>query len=404
MKVGVFLGNWDAQSGGASTFEATLLEALEANKSSHEFYVFYFGDKMENSSSLKFVALPKKNNLFDRAANKFLQVTQKEFNKKLQEYHIEFIWFMTPSFIDVDIPYIYTVWDLQHRMHPFFPEVSVTGWTWHRRETHYKSVLPRAAYIITGTEIGRNEIMNFYNIRKDRIKILPFPTPSFASKKNPQPVKYNPFDKADGTFIANLSSKSELPSNYLFYPAQFWPHKNHIALLHALKILNDDYNLNFSLVLTGSDKGNLDYIKQKAEEMKIHDKIIFSGFVLREELVKLYKNAFALIYPTFFGPDNLPPLEAFALGCPVIASRVDGSEEQLGDAAILFDPCNEKEMASAVKRLYDDQDLRQNLIKQGFERSQKWTALDYIDGIIGIVDDFSNYRRCWSSQELYKHT
>ncbi len=52
---------------------------------------------------------------------------------------------------------------------------------------------------------------------------------------------------------------------------------------------------------------------------------------------------------TFFGPENLPPLEAFALKCPVIASNVSGSEEQLGDAAILVNPVNPEEIAQAIQ-------------------------------------------------------
>ncbi|MFM6269445.1 MAG: glycosyltransferase, partial [Dolichospermum sp.] len=55
-------------------------------------------------------------------------------------------------------------------------------------------------------------------------------------------------------------------------------------------------------------------------------------------MTSLYINAFSLAFMSFFGPDNLPPLEAMALGCPVIASKVSGSEEQLGNNALLVNP------------------------------------------------------------------
>ena len=90
----------------------------------------------------------------------------------------------------------------------------------------------------------------------------------------------------------------------------------------------------------------------------------------QNELIALYKDAFALIFLSFFGPDNLPPLEAFGLGCPVIASNVSGSQEQLSDYAILVDPHNENQVAHAIKTLYEKPEIRKDLIKRGYERAR----------------------------------
>ena len=80
--------------------------------------------------------------------------------------------------------------------------------------------------------------------------------------------------------------------------------------------------------------------------------------------MKLYTNAFSLVYPSFFGPENMPPLEAFALGCPVIASEVSGAKEQLGNAAILFDPRDENDLARKIKLLYNNKKYRKMLINR----------------------------------------
>jgi glycosyltransferase involved in cell wall biosynthesis len=112
-------------------------------------------------------------------------------------------------------------------------------------------------------------------------------------------------------------------------------------------------------------------------------------------MISLYQNAFALTYMTFFGPDNLPPLEAFALGCPVIASKVSGAEEQLGDAALLVDPKNPEQIADAIFKLYNSPDLRKILIDRGSKRAQKWTGHDYVRNIFSILDEFEAIRRCW---------
>lgn len=386
MRVGVFIGNLNPTSGGGFTFQTNLLEALLKSKTSHQFYIFYYGEKKYQSDlSVEFIKIPQKKTLFKRVINKFFK-SKYFFLKTIIDKQIELMWFIIPAFISVKIPYIYTVWDLSHRVLPFFPEVSISGWTWEDRENHYKTILPKAAYVITGTEAGKNEIIKFYQFPDNRVRVVPFPTPSFA-------LEYNNSD---------IINNKKLPDLYLFYPAQFWPHKNHIGLLHALKILKTKYGMDFSLVFTGSDKGNLKYIKERTEELGLNDRVYFFGFVTIEELVVLYKNAFAMVHPTFFGPDNFPPLEAFALGCPVIASIVSGAKEQLGDSALLIDPANEYEIAEAVMLLYQNSNLRQELINKGGTRAKQWTAFDYINGIINIIDEFNVYRRCWSNKEIYR--
>jgi len=281
----------------------------------------------------------------------------------------------------MDIPYIVTVWDLQHRVQSYFPEVSTNG-EWDGREEFLSKTLRRASYILTGTEIGKAEVEYFYQVPSERIKVLPFPTPLFVL--NPPPTQNK-----------EILKKYSIPENYLFYPAQFWPHKNHVNLLLAVQILKDRYNINFPVVFSGSDKGNQEYINKQISKLNLSDQVYFLGFVPQEDLVSLYRNAFTLTFLTFFGPDNLPPLEAFALGCPVIASQVSGSQEQLGDAALLVNPKDPEHIALAIKSLWDDINLRQTLVQRGFARAAQWTAEDYVKGVFSILDEFEAIRRCW---------
>ena len=119
------------------------------------------------------------------------------------------------------------------------------------------------------------------------------------------------------------------------------------------------------------------------------------GFVTQQDLQSLYQNALALVYPTFCGPENLPPLEAFALGCPVIASRVSGADEQLGDAALLFDPSDHVELAKMIKLLIDKKEVGARLIKRGKVRAGKWTSKDFVSGIFSLLDEFEPIRKSW---------
>jgi glycosyltransferase involved in cell wall biosynthesis len=197
--------------------------------------------------------------------------------------------------------------------------------------------------------------------------------------------------------------KYNLPSTYFFYPAQFWPHKNHFALLKALKILDEKYHIDVALVLTGSDKGNAGYVASLIKELGLRNKVHILGFIPQVDLACLYQFALALVFPSYFGPDNLPPLEAFALGCPVIASDVPGASEQLGEAALLVKPNDINHIALAMKRVYEDADLRHELAQKGLARGKAWTTDDYVSRMLLLLDDFEPVRNCWPSSTSISH-
>ena len=407
MKFGIYYhGNLQKESGGGFTFQDDLIRDIRKTNRRHEIYIISFdGDHAPppEEGGIKYIRLSDyRNNRQEAEETLFSALKKKIFktgpaietnllNKIVRDHHIELLWFISPFVGKVTIPYMINVWDLAHRTYPYFPEVSISGWKWEDREKHYSQFLPRAACILTGTNAGKEEIVNYYRVPEHLVKVIPFPTPSFALNAG----LVSPF--------ASPEEKPDLPEKYLFYPAQFWPHKNHIGLLLALKILNTDYNLGFKLILTGSDTGNLSYIKEKIKDLNLEKDVQILGFVKTEDLVALYRNAFALLYPTFLGPDNLPPLEAFALGCPVIASNVSGAKEQLDEAALLFDPQKPEEIALKVKMLHNGSQQRTQMIKNGQLRAKQLSMNNYIDEVLNFVDSFESIRRCWSSTDNYIH-
>ena len=209
--------------------------------------------------------------------------------------------------------------------------MSITGWNWEARERIYRSVLPRASFILTGTQVGKNEIVHYYGVDSDNVIVIPLPTPTFRTTQ-------------DFHRISGIRQKYGLRGEFLIYPAQFWPHKNHINVVIALDLVRRRNGLAIEMVFTGSDKGNAQFVREKISEFGLDDQIHVLGFVPRDDLKALYSTALALTFASFFGPDNLPPLEAFALSCPVIASRVAGTQEQLGDAALFFNPADPEEL------------------------------------------------------------
>lgn len=321
---------------------------------------------------------PKLSNQADKVQAAFVR-------RFIVQNRFDFSWVLAPAALiqcPRYIPYALTIWDLQHRLQPYFPEVS-QGREWGKRDRFYRANLPRATYVVTGTERGKAEIERFYQIDPERIQVTPFPTPRLA-----EALANHASTKED--FLAQHG----LPSQYFFYPAQFWPHKNHYTLLKAFKTLVDEHK-DVALVLTGSDKGNAAYIKHLIHDLDLAARVHILGFVSKADLANLYKHALGLVFPTHFGPDNLPPLEAFSLGCPVIASDVPGATEQLGDAALLVDQRDATQLALAMKAVCEDETLRHELIQKGLTRAKSWQPQDYAKRLIALLDEFESVRYCW---------
>jgi glycosyltransferase involved in cell wall biosynthesis len=261
--------------------------------------------------------------------------------------------------------------------------------TWDARELAYRRFLQRASYIVTGTDVGRHELKLNYEVASARVRILPHPTPTFVASAS--------------SLGTRAIKRFGLLQPYLFYPAQFWPHKNHIGLLHALVVLRDRHQIRPPLVLTGSEKGNVAYVKETVASLGLSDQVVFTGFITQHELGELYRGAAMMVYASFCGPENLPPLEAFALGCPVVAADVPGAAEQMGDAALLFDPLDPEDIAAKIRMLLIQPEKRDDLREKGLKRAASWTVDNFAAGMMQLFNEFAGYRRSWSpARQLLK--
>jgi glycosyltransferase involved in cell wall biosynthesis len=401
MKIGIYIDNLHPKVGGSYTQVSDTVKTLfktNHNNSNHTFVAIFkfkngYIDSKYNDSNINVIYLYK-NVVFSKiqifydalikayrtlnfpGINRFYKHTSIE--NKLKKLEIDLIISLTAMVPCFEIPYIIRVEDLEHFNSPSFPEVTQNG-IWLSRQRHYLEVLARATKIIVGTQIGKCEIMRFYGIPDDRLAILPWP------------VQFH--KKTQVSSGINLNHK--LPNKYVLYPAQMWPHKNHVGLLNTIRNIKDNDGININVVFTGSDRGNLNYIKNITKELGLANQVIFLGFVSESELIYLYSNASMLIYPSLFGPDNLPPLEAFALGCPAIVHDCKGHREQYGDSAYYVDTTNDNLFAKAILKVITNNSLRNTLINNGYKRVNELTTENYVNQILALAYDFSRIRRCW---------
>jgi glycosyltransferase involved in cell wall biosynthesis len=241
---------------------------------------------------------------------------------------------------------IATIHDLMHRYQPSFPEVSARG-RYGIREHRFRNIASWCTGVMVDSEVGRQHVVESYGVPAVKVYQLPYVAPSYLQEKHER---------------ADFDAHYRLPAKFLFYPAQFWPHKNHLRLLDAVHRVAERYP-DIALVLSGGKHHAFDEVQQRVEHLGMHVRIRFVGYVPDADLSGLYRRARALVMPTFFGPTNIPPLEAMATGCPVLVSGIYGMPEQCGDAALYFDPNSVTEMVERIERVWSDDAVAAEMVR-----------------------------------------
>lgn len=395
MHVAVVFYGLPPEGGGGHTFQQTLLRTLRdlAPESRHRFTFYVKGEAGDaprdvvripttRSERVRRVAIAASRDIRDRL-NVHRSSARTWLERSLAERGVELVWFASHHVESCDPqPFICTIWDLAHLTTPWFPEVGAGG-EWERREHYFQRMLPRAASIVVPNEALSSVITSHYPVGQERLLELPFPTPDFALAPAP------------GGGDEEMLARRGIEPPYLFYPAQFWAHKNHHNALDALARVNARAERPYQLVLVGSDKGQLRHVHELARRFGVEEQTRFLGFVESDELVALYRCADALLYLSFFGPENLPPLEALALGCPVVCADVPGMRRQLGDAALFAPPTDAEAIAAAIEEARDG-DTRSRLVEAGLARARAGTAEEYVQAVLAWMDGFERVRACWA--------
>jgi glycosyltransferase involved in cell wall biosynthesis len=269
---------------------------------------------------------------------------------------------------ETNVPYVFVVHDLQHRVNPQFPEFSANG-EWDRREYLFRNGVARATVVVTPSETAKEDVLHYYGDRvsPEQVAVLPHVAPSYLLVDDAEAER----ERARG--------RRALPERYIFYPAQFWPHKNHAKLLEALAELRHGSSLDVPVVMTGSApdairRRTLAETHELADSLGIRDLVHGLGYVDDREIAGLYLNATALVMPTFAATANIPVIEAWTLGCPVITSDIRGVREQVGSAALTVDPSSASAIADAIATLWTAVSQRERLVEAGSQRVREHHA------------------------------
>jgi len=420
MKIGYYF-ECSKKSGGVYQYALNLLSALREN-TEHSFTVFNIspdfpvsdfnlpnwkiinivpqtGKQINGSNanepfiSSKKPSLRRKFNLFVLSILRFfhlytLEIYLTTINSKKRAraflgHDIDLMFFHGPSELSflTDIPSIAPIHDLNHRLHSTFKAVYGVK-QWKQREYLFKNVVKEVYKIIADSKVSREDIVSAYNVKQSKIQILPHLAPTYMNTD---------VSDADKRVVVK---KYNLPEKFLFYPAQYWPHKNHQRLIRAIKILKDK-GIFVPLALAGgkgSIMGEYEKVEKLIRNLGLKDQIHILGYVHDKYMSALYKLSTALILPYFSEPSNIPMVEAWLMDTPVMCADERGCRDQADGSAIMFNPYEPDSMARKIEELWNNKELQNKLVARGRERLASWTREDYDRTIKKIIDEIEKSR------------
>ncbi len=259
--------------------------------------------------------------------------------------------FFSPHFLPVSLPRnckrVITFHDLSFRHHPQF--FSPSRKLWHFL-TFPKSQARKADKIIADSQSTKEDLIKIYKIDPNRIEVV-----HLGISKD-----FKSFNKSK-------------PQRSILYFGTIEPRKNLMLIIKAFEALKKGAGMtDLKLVIAGARGWLYKDVFEKVENSRFRQDIIFTGVVDDRDKPSLYNSASVFVYPSFFEGFGFPPLEAMACGVPTIVSNTSSLSEVVGNGAIMIDPYNVDELSFAIRRILEDKDLRNDLIKKGFQQAKKF--------------------------------
>jgi glycosyltransferase involved in cell wall biosynthesis len=210
----------------------------------------------------------------------------------------------------------------------------------------------------------KTDIVRFFGIPEERTVVIPAP-----------PQKQFVAEQSEDRLRA-VRDRLHLPDRFLFYPAQFWPHKNHLRLIEAFREVASEVP-DVSLVLTGKKRDEYAAVMSAVDKSGLNERVRHIGYVEQDDLDAIYRLATALVMPSLFESISIPIYEAFQMGTPVVAAGILAIPEQVGDAALLFDPKSVASIKQAILKMLGDPEAARLIAKRGRDRMSFMTPERY---------------------------
>ena len=331
--------------------------------------------------------------------SKFIQLIFKKFKiinpfeKFIRSNNYDLILFLSPTkYIEYcgECNFIVNLFDFNHRIENSFPEYRKGGII-DETDSIIFTCVKKAFIIFVNSSEAKKDLKEIFRCPDNKISLLNYYSNLINIHKE---IKQNEIDRKNlENKFYNLGLKKN--ENIFFYPAQFWPHKNHKYLIDVAKILFDK-KINFQFIFCGTKKINHDYIVNQIEINKLQSKIMIFDYLEDIEIISLYLNCLAVIMPTYVGRSSLPLIESFYFKKTIFYSK-GILDKEIEEYVNTFDLKNPNDLAEKIQEFLSDNKInfkdKKNEAFQFFLKNFQPEKSNQI--IFDVISDFKYLKDRW---------
>lgn len=270
-------------------------------------------------------------------------------------------------------PYVVTIHDMSSLVFDYDDDAADKLHLW-----RFRRGLLRADRVIAVSGATRRDVLNFLNIPAARVRqIYNALDPAFFDVENDERKRREILDRY------------QIDYPYLLYAGSVNPRKNVARIVEAFALLRQDLGdhpkyKDLRLVIIGDQMSKYPALRRAVHQSRVREVVRFLGFVKKDELKVFYQSAEAFVFPSLYEGFGLPPLEAMALGTPVITSGVSALPEVVGEAAMIVKPENVFDIKRGIREVLLDEDLRATLIERGHQQVKRFSWYDTARQVLDV--------------------
>lgn len=216
-----------------------------------------------------------------------------------------------------------------------------------------KYSVKKSSKIITISEASKSDIIKYYKVPSSKVAIV-----------------YPGIKEMDIKTKTNIRSKYKIEGEFILFVGTLQPRKNIVKLIEAFSEID---NKSIKLVVIGKKGWMFEDILKAPGKYGVSERVKFLENASDQDLPSFYSEAKCFVLPSLYEGFGLPVLEAMQNGCPVITSNISSLPEAGGEAALYVNPHDSSDIANKIDRVLEDEKLRLEMIKKGFEQVKKFS-------------------------------